>query len=153
GQILRGEKQATDVLFAGSSFSLVESIFKDNPLADYVNAIVADVLIAYVEERRAQDPQVRLRILEIGAGTGGTSAGILDRLVPLRAHVDEYRYTDVSTEFLESARRTYGAKHSYVTFARFDVEKPFEEQAGAAGQFDVVIAANVLHATRDIRSA
>ncbi|HEY0371935.1 MAG TPA: SDR family NAD(P)-dependent oxidoreductase, partial [Thermoanaerobaculia bacterium] len=80
GAILRGEKRATDVMFPSSSLELVEGVYKHNTVADYFNGVMADVVGRYVEERKKEQRSLRLRLLELGAGTGGTSEGILRRL-------------------------------------------------------------------------
>jgi NAD(P)-dependent dehydrogenase (short-subunit alcohol dehydrogenase family) len=76
-EILQGRKRATDVLFPQASLSLVEGIYKGNPVADYFNDAMAASVVAYVEARLHQDPSAKIRILEIGSGTGGTSAIVL----------------------------------------------------------------------------
>jgi 3-oxoacyl-(acyl-carrier-protein) synthase/SAM-dependent methyltransferase/acyl carrier protein len=150
--ILKGERRATDVMFPNSSLALVEGIYKNNPVVDYFNAAVADVVTSFVDERVRQDPSARIRIFEIGAGTGGTSAGVLARLKPYASCIAEYRYTDLSQTFLLHAQRTYGSDHPYLSYGIFDVGKPIAGQSIDAGGYDLVIAANVLHATRNIRN-
>ena len=87
-----------------------------------------------------------LRVLEIGAGTGGTTATVLSSL---DARTTEYTFTDVSDFFLQRAAERF-AQHSFVRYTQFDVEQSIEAQGFEAGSFDVVIAANVLHATRHL---
>ena len=67
--ILRGDIPATDVIFPNSSMRLVEGIYKNNTAADYFNDVVGDSVISYLKERLKVDPSVRIKILEIGAGT------------------------------------------------------------------------------------
>ncbi|WP_415822570.1 hypothetical protein, partial [Bordetella tumbae] len=74
--ILRGERAATDVLFPQGQLSLVEGVYRDHPVADYFNDVLGERLDTYVRARLRHDPRARLRIVEIGAGTGGTSAGL-----------------------------------------------------------------------------
>src|SRR5262249_24941833 len=71
--ILTGKRRATDVMFSNSSMTLVEGTNKRNKIADFFNGVLADTVIAYIRERQARDTEP-LRLLEIGAGTGGTSA-------------------------------------------------------------------------------
>jgi len=149
-EILRG-RPATDVVFPDSSLALVEGIYKHNPVPDYFNAVLTDSLIEYVAARCQQDGAPRIRILEIGAGTGGTSAGIFERLKPYEAAISEYCYTDISKAFLIHAEQAYGPIAPYLTYRLFNVEQPLEPQGVGLGSFDVVIATNVLHATRSIR--
>ncbi|MBB4730015.1 non-ribosomal peptide synthetase, partial [Xanthomonas arboricola] len=149
-EVFAGERSATEVLFPQSSLDLVAGIYRNHPVADHFNAILVASLLSLVEARRRTDPEARLRILEIGAGTGGTSAGVFAALAPHARHVAEYCYTDVSHAFLLYARQ-YEDAAPYLTRRLFDVERPPAEQGVPTGSFDIVIAANVLHATSDIR--
>nr|QEO74254.1 methyltransferase [uncultured bacterium] len=90
----------------------------------------------------------KLRVLEIGAGTGGTTAGLLEVLPPDRT---EYVFTDISPRFTTSARDQF-AEYGFVQYRILDIERDPAAQ-GFAGDhpFDLVIAANVLHATEDLR--
>ncbi|CAN93351.1 polyketide synthase [Sorangium cellulosum So ce56] len=151
-QVLRGEVLATEVLFPGSSTSLVEGIYKKNAYADFLNGLVADAVEAAVTARsEAPSGPAKVRILEIGAGTGGTSQGIFERLAAHRDRV-EYVYTDVSRSFLGLAQAKYSEIAPYMRVRPFDVERAPVEQGIEEGGFDVVVAANVLHATKVIAS-
>jgi polyketide synthase PksN len=149
--ILTGKTPATDVLFPNSSTKMVEGVYKGNPIADYFNEALADMLIIYIEERLSQDPSAQIRIIEIGAGSGGTSAIVFKKLKPYRDHIKEYCYTDISKAFLMHAEKEYGPQNSYLTYRIFDVEAPLAGQGIEAGGYDLTIAANVLHATKNIR--
>ncbi|MEX3547625.1 MAG: amino acid adenylation domain-containing protein [Burkholderia sp.] len=151
--ILLGRRPATEVLFPQSSLSLVEAIYRGNPVADLFNGRLQQWVLAYVRERLAREPQAQLRILEIGAGTGGTSAGLLAALQPLREHIAEYSFTDVSRAFLIQAQERFAASFPSLVTRLFDVEQPLAAQGLPTDHFDLVVAANVLHATSEIRTA
>lgn len=149
--ILCGRIAATDVIFPNSSMAKVAPLYKDNATADTFNEIVANAVVAYLEQRLQLEPRARLRILEIGAGTGGTSAAVFRALKPHRASVEEYCYTDLSKAFFFHAQEHYLPENPYLVCRRLDIEKPIEAQGIEAGSYDLVIATNVLHATRNIR--
>ncbi|MDJ0836798.1 MAG: SDR family NAD(P)-dependent oxidoreductase [Acidobacteriota bacterium] len=86
-----------------------------------------------------------VHILEIGGGTGGTTA---DLLPDLPAGTD-YWFTDISPFFINRARTLFKTG-SNIAFRRFDVEQDPEAQDIPVGFFDIVIAANVLHATEQL---
>ncbi|MEX3628067.1 MAG: amino acid adenylation domain-containing protein [Burkholderia sp.] len=151
--ILLGQRPATEVLFPQSSLSLVEAIYRGNPVADLFNGRLQQWVLAYVRERLAREPRAQLRILEIGAGTGGTSAGLLAALQPLREHIAEYSFTDVSRAFLIQAQERFAAGFPGLVTRLFDVEQPLAAQGLPTDHFDLVVAANVLHATSEIRTA
>ncbi|MFG2590380.1 SDR family NAD(P)-dependent oxidoreductase [Streptomyces sp. NPDC048438] len=151
--VLTGTVAAVDVIFPGSSLELVEGIYKNNMIADYFNDVVGDCVVALVEGRIAQDPAARVRILEIGAGTGGTTATVLRRLQPYQQHIGEYCYTDVSKAFLLHGRREFGARSPFLRCETFDAGRSAAEQGFDEGGYDLVIATNVLHATKEIRTS
>jgi NAD(P)-dependent dehydrogenase (short-subunit alcohol dehydrogenase family)/acyl carrier protein len=63
-----------------------------------------------------------------------------------------YVFTDVSARFTSEARRTFAA-YPFVRYERLDVERDPEKQGFQPHEFDVVIAANVLHATANVGDA
>ncbi|TFF02914.1 SDR family NAD(P)-dependent oxidoreductase [Pseudomonas sp. BCA14] len=147
--ILRGEQPATGVMFPDGSMALVEGIYKNNRVCDYFNAVLGEV-VADVARRQAQSGRP-LRILEIGAGTGGTTAGLIDTLRPWQQGIGEYCYTDVSQAFLRHAETHFAPQAPYLRTAIFDVGQPCAEQGISLQHYDLMIATNVLHATPDLR--
>ena len=88
-----------------------------------------------------------MRVLEVGAGTGGTTAYVLPNLPSTGV---EYVFTDVSTLFLHKARQKF-EQFPFVAYQTLDIERDPVEQGYAPHQYDVVVASNVLHATVDLR--
>jgi acyl transferase domain-containing protein/acyl carrier protein/aryl carrier-like protein len=150
-QILTGKRLATDILFPNSSLALVAGVYKHNAVSDYFNAVLADAVVEFIAARCKEEPGARVRILEIGAGTGGTSEGVLTRLKPYQAQMAQYCYTDLSKAFLLHAQEHYAVENPYLTTTIFDVERPLAAQSIPVGSYDLVIASNVLHATTHIR--
>ncbi|TVZ37734.1 acyl transferase domain-containing protein [Alteromonadaceae bacterium 2753L.S.0a.02] len=149
-EILQGSRPATDIMFPGASMDLVAGIYKGNPAADYVNHRVADVIASLVS-RKLDDlnGQRPVRILELGAGTGGSSAFIFKRLNEFADGL-EYFYTDVSRSFLLYAEDNYKPTYPYIKPHIFDLQKDIAEQDIPEDYFDIVVAANVVHATDDV---
>ncbi|HEV3040322.1 MAG TPA: SDR family NAD(P)-dependent oxidoreductase, partial [Candidatus Angelobacter sp.] len=147
--ILSGKQLATDVMFPDSSIRLVEGIYRGNRVADYFNEVLGDTLSAWVDHQLHWNKERRLRVLEIGAGTGGTTIKLLPLLQ--RLPIDEYCYTDLSKAFLMHAEEQYQPQFPALTTVIFDVSKPLAMQSIEPDHYDVVIATNVLHATPSIR--
>lgn len=141
--VLTGAESALETLFPGGAYTTVEYLYHRWPVARYFNAIVATIAETVV--RLAPAGQT-VRMLEIGAGSGGTTAAVLPALPPERVR---YHFTDVSDFFLARAEETFAA-YPYLTFGRLDIERDPGEQGYTPGSYDVIIAANVLHATRDL---
>jgi acyl transferase domain-containing protein/SAM-dependent methyltransferase len=140
--VLTGRESPLETLFPGGSFALTSGLYETSPVSRYLNGIVRGVIESVV---RAGGGEVRL--LEIGAGTGGTTSAVLPVLPPDRT---SYSFTDVSDLFLSQAQDKFAA-FPFVRYGRFDLERDPAEQGYAGGSFDVILAANVLHATRDLR--
>ncbi|MBN2441654.1 MAG: SDR family NAD(P)-dependent oxidoreductase [Spirochaetales bacterium] len=150
-EIVTGKIKATDIMFPNSSMVLVEGVYKYNRIADYFSGVVADTLVTYIQDRIKKDRSAQIRILEIGAGTGGTSAIIFPKIQEFKKNIEEYCYTDLSKAFLMHAQKEYGPDNPYLTYKIFNVENPIAGQGIPADTYDIVIAANVLHATKNIR--
>ncbi|WP_146662939.1 SDR family NAD(P)-dependent oxidoreductase, partial [Enhygromyxa salina] len=151
--VVRGELPATQVLFPAGSSALVEGIYRDNPIADGFNSLCAALIQTHARARLAErEPTRPLRILEIGAGTGGTTAAVLAALSSFGTRV-HYTYTDVSEAFLDHGRARFGDAAAVLEFGLFDVSREPAGQGYALGSYDLVLAANVLHATARIRES
>jgi acyl transferase domain-containing protein/trans-aconitate methyltransferase len=143
-ELLTGRLNPLEVLFAGGSFNNAEGIYERRPAARYLNGMVAAAVRAMLAERRGG---AGFRLVEAGAGTGGATSALAE-FFPTDG---EYWFTDVSDAFLARARRNFGHNAAF-HFARFNLEEvpPPELPIGRA---DVVLAANVVHATRDVGAA
>ncbi|PCK09269.1 MAG: hypothetical protein COA42_04875 [Alteromonadaceae bacterium] len=151
-EVLTGKKQATEVMFPNGSMALVEGIYRDNPIADYYNQQLETAVVAYIQLRLQKNPSARFRVLEIGAGTGGTTKGILAKLEPYQHALEEYCYTDLCQAFLVDAQKRYAQDHPYVVTRLFNVEAPIWGHEMKVDSYDIVIAANVIHATKNIQN-
>ncbi|MFJ6433031.1 beta-ketoacyl synthase N-terminal-like domain-containing protein [Streptomyces sp. NPDC091416] len=149
--ILSGRRAATEVVFPGGSLELVQNAYATNPASAFFNQVLAADMVARLRRRARDLTADPARILEIGAGTGATSAVVLEALRSARLDVREYCYTDISRVFLNHAERSFGADNPALTCSILDIERPVADQGLTLGGYDAVVAANVLHATRDIR--
>nr|DAC76735.1 TPA_exp: type I polyketide synthase [Streptomyces sp. NRRL F-4335] len=144
-EVLADRRDPLDVLFPGGSFAQMDAIYKNQ---QQTNALMAEAVRSYVARRVAADPAARVTVLEIGAGTGGTSRGVLAAVAPYAEHL-RYHYTDLGSSFVQYGAAEYGS-HGFVEFRQLDIERSPAEQGFEPGSVDVVVASNVLHATRSI---
>ncbi|GAW16135.1 hypothetical protein ANO14919_055580 [Xylariales sp. No.14919] len=94
-----------------------------------------------------------LRILEIGSGTGGATLPILDALSTDDCRrFEHYDFTDISAGFFQAARERLDPWGEAVSFAPLDIEKDPEKQGFKLGSYDVIVAAQVLHATKNMKN-
>jgi acyl transferase domain-containing protein/SAM-dependent methyltransferase len=98
--------------------------------------------------------ETNLRVLELGAGTGGSTRNILDALAPtgedVSSSIARYTYTDLSAKFFELARQNFKAYGHFMEYSVLDGEKDVVEQGFEAGSYDLVVAQNVVHATSNL---
>lgn len=88
-----------------------------------------------------------LNILEVGAGTGGATTRILEQL---DSKFLSYTFTDLSSGFFENASELFSAHKDRMTFKTFDCGVDPVAQGYIEGQYDVVVAFLVIHATPDL---
>jgi len=96
----------------------------------------------------------RLRILEIGAGTGNATHSILTALdAEGGAQVIQYDFTEISAGFFDKAKSLLAKWISSITFKTLDISRNPLDQGFSLHSYDLVVAANVLHATNSINDS
>ncbi|KAI1179866.1 putative polyketide synthase [Nemania sp. FL0916] len=137
----------------------LEFLSRDNFLRDYYDfhnstSKFLDPLRYYLKLLSHKNPS--LRIMEVGAGTGSTTHQLMSILSTstsygYHARYSKYDFTDISPSFLNLARETF-SKYPKMNFGVFDVEKDAAEQGYDEYSYDVIVAANVVHATKSLES-
>ncbi len=150
-QVLRGAMDPAALLFPQGSTELVRAVYAGNAVEDAYHRKVGDAVAAYVEGRLGVESGASVRILEVGAGTGSTTRFVLERIRGWAGRVTYY-FTDVGAALLRQAEREWGREYPWVRFEALDVERG-ERPGWLEGGVDVVVAANVLHATRSVRGS
>lgn len=96
----------------------------------------------------------RAKILEIGGGTGGTTIYSLAAIGtddsgfgPLAG---SYDFTDVSSGFFEAAQEKFKPWKNLVRYKKLDIEQDPVKQGFESGTYDLVVASQVLHATKSM---
>ena len=144
-QLWQGTRQAMDVLFSETSYGLREfyrKSFCQSELSDQIARKIVEMACRYTTP---------IRILEVGAGVGATTQRVLG-LLDAKGIAYDYLFTDIAVPFVEEAAQTWSGRREF--HARtFDVTASPLGQGLVAQQFDVIIAANVLHATKDLEAS
>ncbi|KAI8930409.1 polyketide synthase [Plenodomus lindquistii] len=141
--ILRGKIEPLEIM-------LTDGRLTRHYEADVTNAHLSKVL-GHLTEYLA-DLEPNQRILEIGGGTAGTTLPVIEGLSRGRDElaVLDYTFTDISSGFFEMARKKLSDWSQRITYKKLDITQDPSSQGFEQQDYDVVIAANVLHATADM---
>ncbi|KAI5865333.1 reducing type I polyketide synthase [Durotheca rogersii] len=94
------------------------------------------------------------RILEIGAGTGGCTKHVINALgggaAGGIARFSHYDFTDISINFFEEARKMFSSWGELVDYRKLDIEADPASQGFEEGSYDLVVACQALHATKNM---
>ncbi|MET9803410.1 SDR family NAD(P)-dependent oxidoreductase [Streptomyces sp. NPDC006368] len=143
--VLRGKRDPLTLLFDEPDRHLIEYFYSDAVQPRFHNQLLRTLVREQIRTWPADRP---LRILEVGAGTGSSTALLLPHLPAERT---AYTFTDLSAGFFPHAKARF-ADFDFVDYRTLDLNQDPAEQGFTEASFDVVIATNVLHATRDLRA-
>lgn len=118
--------------------------YRTAPVSAAGNRLLGDALSRIVLDLPDDRP---LRVIEIGAGTGATTEIVFTQLASKNL---TYTYTDISAGFFAEAERNFAGNGIDIEYLALDIENDPQAQGFEDGSYDIVIAANVLHATRNL---
>ncbi|CAG7922469.1 unnamed protein product [Penicillium olsonii] len=99
----------------------------------------------------------RMKIIEIGAGTGGTTLSLLNVIgngekSDWGPFASEYHFTDISSGFFEEAQLQFQDWNGIISYRKLDIEVDPAQQGFDCRSYDIVVANQVLHATNSVVS-
>ncbi len=142
--LLRDELTVQELWFQGGGFAVAESTYRDNPMARYLNAALAEAVVHHVRNGAGTAP---VRVLELGAGVGATTSTVLPMLAATGVEL-RYVFSDISPAFLKAARERF-ADYPFVTYELIDIN---DGSGLSVPPADVVLSANVLHNAHDVEA-
>ncbi|EFQ28363.1 beta-ketoacyl synthase domain-containing protein [Colletotrichum graminicola M1.001] len=139
---LTGAMEPLSLIF-GKSRGLLQEFYTNAPMFVAASKFACEMI-----GRAFAGVASRVEILEVGAGLGGTTKYVLDKLVE-NAVPFTYTYTDISSSFLAEAKKRYAhLPPGSVEFVPLDIEKTPPEKL--CGRFHAVLSSNCVHATRSL---
>ena len=141
---LKGDKDGLQLVFGNrTNKHTLEDMYENWPLLRTPTLLLGDFLMKAFTNFSGSG---KFRILEIGAGTGGTTKYIVNHV---RSHgiPFEYTFTDISASLVAAAKKTFKGVEG-MSFELLDIEKPPTKEY--EGAFHVIIATNCIHATRKL---
>jgi 1-acyl-sn-glycerol-3-phosphate acyltransferase len=137
------EGRSKDVLFTPEALQHMSRFYEDAPASAFYNRVLADAVTMLLANA---SPSGCLRVLEVGAGTGGATGALLGCLPQERTR---YIFTDNSALLLDAAAKRFEDVACLETHT-LDITADVEAQGFHSGSFDLIVAANVVHATPDV---
>ncbi|MCP4119510.1 MAG: amino acid adenylation domain-containing protein [Desulfobacteraceae bacterium] len=141
--LFRGDLDPHHLLFPEGSWEVAENVYQYNPMSQYSYGVLSAGIKSIVRDRSAGRP---LRILEVGAGVGSSTAAVLPDLDPDHTL---YTYTDISLFFLSEAKEKF-QDYPFIEYSLFDINKSPLAQGYLPHSYDIIIANNVLHNAADM---
>lgn len=125
--------------------NLLERFYKEGPFKPLYMQMVQ-----YIGLLTNKNPG--MDIIEIGAGTGSATLPLFEAFGDDAVdHIRSYTYTDISSGFFETAKDRLDRWKSVIEYKTLDISKDPVAQGFEANKYDLVVASNVLHATRSMR--
>jgi SAM-dependent methyltransferase len=142
---LSGAADPIALLFKNANSRMLwENVYTDSPIFKSCNILFAEYIVDVVQKA---DPNQEIRILELGAGTGGTTKTLVERLAATGRNFT-YTFTDLSPSLVAAARRRFN-KYPFMKFEVINMEQ--EPDKKLHGAFDIIFGASCVHATRDLQ--
>lgn len=145
--MLTGKSDGIRVIFGTpEGRELVSALYCEHSFNKMSYDQMKDILRRLIARLPTEDGP--LRILEMGAGTGGTTRVLAPFLASLNVPV-VYTFTDLAPSMVAQARKTFKA-YPFMRFAVHDIEKPPAEELRHQ---HIVIASNAVHATHSLAAS
>lgn len=144
-EVISGKQDGLKLIFGTEEGrKLVTGLYGDSLLNKLANCQMQDVISRLISKMpKDQGP---LKILELGAGTGGTARGMAAMLAKLGAPV-EYTFTDLSGSFVAQARKNM-KEYPFMKFRVHNIEHvPADDLIGTQ---HIVLGSNAIHATHNL---
>ncbi|OHF04557.1 beta-ketoacyl synthase domain-containing protein [Colletotrichum orchidophilum] len=141
---LTGRVDPVSVLFGNAAArELLGDVYTNAPMFKTGTLVLSQYLSSLLRDMGGKR---ELRILELGAGTGGTTKNVVETLVGL-GHNFIYTFTDLSSSLVAAAKRKF-SKWSFMEYQVVDIEK--DTRPDFVGKYDIILSTNCIHATRDL---
>jgi len=148
-EVATGQQNGDQNLFGPQGVPLWLNYFHNDNLTYAVNNWVGAAVAAdHFSSQR------RLRILEIGAGTGSATEILLNLLDQrgVLPRLERYVITEPNAYFRRCNQRKLAAQYPNLRleWATLDLNLPWNTQGISSGEFDLVYAVNVMHISKNL---
>ncbi|CAD6593414.1 MAG: hypothetical protein ASARMPRED_007502 [Alectoria sarmentosa] len=146
-ECLMGQKDPLSLLFGDKrNQELLADFYANSQMCKAATRLLAEFVSSTFSAKQSDGT---LCILEVGAGTGGTTRYLVDFLTRCGASF-EYTFTDISQGLVSQAKRKFSGVPE-MRFMTFDCGRPAPQEL--LGKFHIVISTNCIHATSNLTTS
>lgn len=139
---LTGKVDPLSLVFQGTEAqSILKGYYTASPMLSTVTEQLVHFIHSVISSSTPHDRPIR--ILEVGAGFGGTTTRLADAIQTSGRPI-EYIFSDISYTLVKSAKAEF-AKYPWMKFQALNLEKEMPQDL--VGSCDIVIGTNCVHAT------
>ena len=143
-ECLSGKTDPISLMFRGAAAQKVmEDYYCASPMLSTLTEQLVTFIQAVVTSSRTMSRDTPIRILEVGAGFGGTTTRLAEVLEASGVPIS-YKFTDISPSLVKGAKTKF-AKYPWIEFQTLNLENDMPAQL--KGRYDIVIGTNCVHAT------
>ena len=144
GDCLAGKADAVALMFRGAAAQKVmEDYYCASPMLSTLTEQLVTFIRTIVASSSTTSKATPIRILEVGAGFGGTTTRLAEVLQESGLPVS-YKFTDISPSLVKGAKSKF-AKYPWMEFQALNLET--DMPASLQDTYDIVIGTNCVHAT------
>lgn len=146
-RVFKGEIPANEVIYPTGEFNMLENVDNKLPIASkrpMYGEVLAEIINNFIRQKKK-----KVRVLEIGAGTGALTYKIIPRIKDIDDM--QYCFTDIGQSFVAKAKIDAEINgYNFMDFRKLDISKDIKKQGFYENSFDIIISYDVIQATDSI---
>lgn len=144
---LKGRLYGEEVMFPFNDFSLVEDVYYTSEVYGFWSKLAGKAVKRIIEKKYNR----KVVVFEVGAGTGNGTFNVFQNTENVNQKFEKYIFTDISKSLIKKASKSERfSQYNFIEYRQFDLTKDLKEQDFEEEIADIVLAVNVLHATKNL---
>ncbi len=144
---IKGKIYGEEVMFPFNDFSLVEDVYYTSKVYNFWSILAGKAVKRIIEDKYKK----KITVMEVGAGTGNGTFNVFENTEDVENKFEKYVFTDISKALIKKASKSERfMKYGFIEYKPYDLTKELKEQEFEEEFADIVLAVNVLHATKDL---
>ena len=142
---LVGKSDAVTLMFkAPAAQEIMRQYYCDSPMLSTMTEQMVKYILKVIKNE-ADSNAAAVRILEVGAGFGGTTTRLAQAIEASQVCAS-YTFTDIAPSLVKNAKTKF-ASYPWMRYQTFNLEHDVSESM--KGQYDIIVGTNCVHATKN----